>query len=383
MIMKPLHSAFAVTALVAVGMLGYWLTRNPNSPPSGPPVIGQTGAGNVRPKPSVDLLGGAIQSLGGGTETIATLHELQSRLAAMPKEQAVGMIRDFLAGGRDRPTGLPFEIAADGKLSEWPTFRTFLLDAVANIDPAAAAAISRKILGSPTSADEWAIALRNVARHESADQSRDYLRGKTEELIRNPAWQETPSVGYLNAFDVLVHIGATESTPLLSELIQRKDRKDLAHAGFLTLDRLVQRQTPEVLNRLAADTRLQQNRPEMVAQQFARADLRDATQRDLVRRWLLDPQRTAVELRSFAGVFPNNNRFISHNLLTDEAGQTGDVLVAHDREVLQTVSDWAEDPAFAGVKPHLDQMISRLQGFLGVGNGPTPPGSAAASTPNH
>ena len=72
-----------------------------------------------------------------------------------------------------------------------------------------------------------------------ATAERDYLRAKTEELITNPEWQQNPSVGYLNAFDVLVHVGATESTPLLSDLIQRKDRRDLAHAGFLALDRLV------------------------------------------------------------------------------------------------------------------------------------------------
>ena len=139
----------------------------------------------------------------------------------------------------------------------------------------------------------------------------DFLRAKTEELIRNPAWQADPSIGYLNAFDVLVHVKATASTPLLSGLIQMKDRKDLAHAGFLTLDRLVQGQPVDVLTRLAADTALQQGRPEMVAQQFARADLRDPAQQALVKNWLLDPARSAAELRSFAGVYPNNNQFVS------------------------------------------------------------------------
>ncbi len=106
--------------------------------------------------------------------------------------------------------------------------------------------------------------------------------------------------------------------PSSSNLIQRKDRKDLAHAGFLTLDRLVQRKPLDELTRLAADRALQQSRPEMVAQQFARADLRDPAQQALVKTRLLDPARTATELRSFAGVFPNNNRFVSNNLLTSE-----------------------------------------------------------------
>lgn len=287
----------------------------------------------------------------------------------MPPDQAVAYIRDFLATGRDQRTGLAFSIAADGSLEQSPTLRTFLLDMLAGIDPAAAAAIGREILASPTSPDEWALALRNIARIEDSKSSSDYLRGKTEELIRNPEWQQAPSVGYLNAFDVLVHIEATESTPLLSELLRNKDRKDLAHAAFLTLDRLVQRQPVDLLGRLTADPALRQSRPEMVSQQFARADLRDVAQREIVRSWLLDPSRTAVELRSFAGVYPNNSHFVSRNLLTDENGMSGEEIVAHDREALRNITAWAADPAFGQVKPYLVQMISRLEGFVGKAPG--------------
>jgi len=301
---------------------------------------------------------------------------LQESLAAMPKDEAVELIRGFLVSGEDRSTGLSFEITNDGSLSEWPTFRTFLLDALLAIDPAAAATIGREILAKPTSADEWALALRNVARGESSDGSSDFLRVKTEELIRNPAWQADPSIGYLNAFDVLVHVGAAGSTPLLSELVQRKDRKDLAHAGFLTLDRLVQQQPSDLLARLAADRPLQQSRPEMVAQQFARADVRDPAQQEIMKAWLLDPARTPVELRSFAGVYPNNNRFVSNNLLTRESAQSGDDLAAHDRAALETISSWAEDPAFQAVRGTIDLMISRLEGFA---NAPKNAASADSS----
>lgn len=256
-------------------------------------------------------------------------------------------------------------IGKNGSLETWPSFRTFLLDTLLAIDPEAAAVVGREILAKASTADEWALALRNVARGEAPPDA-GYLRAKTEELISNPAWQKEPSVGYLNAFDVLVQVEATASTPLLSGLIQRKDRRDLSHAGFLTLDRLVQRQPVEMLQRLAADSALQQSRPEMVAQQFARADLRDPTQQGLVKGWMLDPARTPADLRSFAGVYPNNNRFVSNNLLTTESGQSGDDLAAHDRAVLQVITAWSTDPAFAKVQEPLRSMLSRLQGFVGV-----------------
>jgi hypothetical protein len=332
------------------------------------------------PRASGGAVSAAFSALGTGStaeETRQSLRDFRKSLTDMPKDEALGVIRDFLTSGRDRATGLSFEITKDGSLGEWPTFRTFLLDVLLPIDPTAAAAIGREILATPTSADEWALALRNVARGEPVDQSAAYLQLKTEELITNPAWQAQPSIGYLNAFDVLVHVEATASTPLLSQLVQRKDRADLAHAGFLTLDRLVQRQPVDLLGRLASDRTLQQSRPEMVAQQFARADVRSPEQREILKAWLLDPARTSVELRSFAGVYPNNNRFVSNNLLTVESPQAGGDLASHDHEALRTVSAWARDAAFEPVREHLALMLSRLEGFVSVrenpSSSPTPP----------
>jgi hypothetical protein len=361
----------ALLALLTVGLTGFGIWSAARHAPrqadadgtaSRPPATTPAGAVKVD-----DTIFQAFEFFGGkpaAADSLQTLTALRASLLALPKDEAVGRIRSFLAAGKDHPTGLSFGIAKDGMLSEWPSFRTFLLDALLAVDPAVAAETGRTILEKPTTADEWALALRNVARGDaSADP--DFLRAKTEELIRNPAWQADPSIGYLNAFDVLVHVKATASTPLLSGLIQMKDRKDLAHAGFLTLDRLVQSQPVEVLTRLSADTALQQGRPEMVAQQFARADLRDPAQQALVKAWLIDPARSAAELRSFAGVYPNNNQFVSNNLLTAQAAAPGDDLAAHDREALKVITAWVSDPAFSSVQDHLRTMVSRLDGFVG------------------
>ncbi|MCW1922147.1 hypothetical protein OKA05_06260 [Luteolibacter arcticus] len=363
----------AALTLLATGLVGVWAwkatTRDEPRSAAGSTAPAKTGSSS----PSADAISPVMDFLSGkpvAADARREFEELRRSLASMPKDEAVALIRSYLARGEDRTTGLSFEIAGDGSLKEWPTLRTFLIDALLALDPSAAAALSREILAKPTSADEWALALRNVAR---ADPDTGFLRSKTEELIANPAWQANPSIGYLNAFDVLVHIGSTESTPLLSSLIQRKDRKDLAHAGFLTLDRLVQRQPVDELTRLAADTALQESRPEMVAQQFARADLRDSAQQSLVKAWLLDPARKPAELRSFAGVYPNNNHFVSNNLLTREATQSGDDLAAHDREALAVIAAWQQDPAFSPVKEHLAAMASRLNGFVGSRDGNSPP----------
>ena len=313
---------------------------------------------------ATDPLGGAFDQLKASPDSLQSLKELQEKLAKMNPADAVAWIRDFLKSGKDKDTGLTFEIESDHTIKQWPTFRTFLIDALRKIDPAAAAEVSRGILSKPTTADEWALALRNVGLADQSAETNTTLREKTEALINNPGWQANPSIGYLNAFDVLVHTKAVDSTPLLSDLIQRKDRKDLVHAAFLTLDRLVQREPADVLSRLAADKALQQSRPEMSAQQFARADVRDPEQQAIVKTWMLDPARTGTELNSFAGVYPNNNHFVSNNLLTTEPNQSGADLATHDRQALEILNTWAADPAFAPVKDHLATMIARLNGFV-------------------
>jgi hypothetical protein len=365
-------------ALVVAGLLAlwWWKSGSSNQPESPPQGIGPSRTSLHTGAPTASPLVGACDLLRekpGRPAALQTLKELQAALNAMPRDEAVTWIRSFLASGQDLPTGLSFEIAAGGGLTEWPTFRTFLLDALLAIDPAAAATLGRVILTTPTSADEWALALRNVGRVESGAEAKALLIERTEALIGNPAWQANPSVGYLNAFDVLVHTNATASTPLLSGLIQQKDRADLAHAGFLTLDRLVQRNPADVLPRLAADTALLASRPEMTAQQFARADLRDETQREIVKSWLLDPARTATQLRSFAAVYPNNNRFISNNLLTSEPPQAGADLAEHDRQALEIINAWSADPAFQPVAEQLRSMTARLTGFVGTPQTPPPP----------
>ncbi len=290
--------------------------------------------------------------------------ELRESLVSMPADQAVAVIRGFLASGRDFPTGLPFDLAADGSLTTSPTFRCFLLDLLPTIDASAAAATGREIVDKPTTADEWALALRNVARGEPLGQNAGFLQRKTEELIANPDWQAKPSIGYLNAFDVLVHSEAVGSAPLLSDLVRRKDRKELVHAGFLTLDRLVLRRPVELLSYLADDRALRESRPEAVAQQFARADVREPAQREILKAWLLDPVRTTEELRAFAGIYPNSNRFVSNNLLTVDSSPSGADLAGHDEAALRVFSAWAADAGFKPVRDSLEISLSRLEGFV-------------------
>jgi len=234
--MTPPKSLLLLLAIAAAGSLAIfaWKSACPR-----PPAANNVHTSRHTAIPAHDTLDAACANWPekpDRTTTLQTLRQLQATLTSMPRDEARALIRAFLATGRDQPTGLSFEITTAGNLSEWPTFRTFLLDTLSAIDPAAAALLGREILTSPGSADEWALALRNIGRIDKSAEATAYLIEKTAALIANPAWQDHPSIGYLNAFDVLVHTHATAETRQSGADLAAHDRQVLAVIKSWTAD---------------------------------------------------------------------------------------------------------------------------------------------------
>ena len=302
----------------------------------------------------------AAQTSDGKMETLARLRQT---LASGSTNEISNAIRRFLDTKIDAPTGQGFKIGGNGSLLEAPTLRTFLLDQLALTDPAAAAGYARVILDSSASPDEWAIALRNLARGDTGVGARTLLETKTGELLGNQSWRRDPSAGYLEAFDTVVYLGGTALVPPLSEMVRDKDNRAVAHAAFLTLDRLVINQPAEMLSILNQNPDWMKGREETRANYFARADVIDPIQRQLVESYLLDPARKTAELQAFAGVFPNANFMISQNLLTSNTTLDGATLSHRDQGALAVVNAWLAEPRFEKVTPTLEKMRSRLMKF--------------------
>jgi hypothetical protein len=300
-------------------------------------------------------------------EVRSILDEARSYLFSLPPETAVAVIAEYLEDpSRNTPTHIDFSVGQLGVLSGHSSLRVALLDWLGQLDSMKAEIVATKILQKPTESDEWAVSLRNFANVNSTFEGREFLRSKTEELIRNPAWRENPSIGYLEAFDVLVQTHAVESTTLLAELVSNKDPngKATAHAAYLALDRLVIAEPVKMMKALAVETNLTRACGPMVANMFARADLRHPLQRELVRNYLLDPSRTPDELAAFSGVYPNANFTISKNLLTRTSTPTAQELRAHDAAALTIVDSWLVEPAFEPLTPYLATMHRRLVTFV-------------------
>jgi hypothetical protein len=295
---------------------------------------------------------------------LSLLARLRQQLSSQPKAEAVNAIQQVLDSHTNLSTGLSFKVGSGGFLQEAPTLRTFLLDYLGQLDPAAAAAYARLILGSKDSPDEWAVALRNLARGDVAAGGRTLLEQKLGEMLRYEPWQQDPSVGYLEAFDGAVFLGGTNLVPVLANLVRKQDNPAVAHAAYLALDRLAISDTAALLGALGAAPELMQGRDQTRADYFARADVRDLQQRQALERYLLDPQRSAAELAQFAGVYPNANYMISQNLLTSTPTPDHAGLAARDAASLAAIQEWLADPRFERLRPQLEKAKQRLEQFV-------------------
>lgn len=292
------------------------------------------------------------------------LAELRTTLLTLPAQAATTAIREVLQSNIDAPTRMDLAPGPGGVLEHAPSLRVFLLDYLAQVDPSAAAAEAERILREKSSQDDWAVALRNYARVHSSPEARAFLRQKFEEMARHEEWQKNPSSGFLQAFDLPVFLGGTELVPTLTELLAKKDNQAVAHAAYLALDRLVLRDPAVMLTELQRAPELMRGREITRANFFARANLSDAQQRDVVETYLLDPSRQPNELDTFAGLFPNRNLMLSYNLLTTASPPDAGPQMSYDRFALRVLDDWMDDPRFVKVRPQLTKMKARLESFV-------------------
>jgi len=370
-----MKSEIVLLVIIGLGTLAVWVWQRWYSVASGPPQpeqSRQTKTPSVQPLsvPEISAYANfeAVRTALAATTTpdIARkeLDELRRYLSTLPSEAAVGAIRQFLDSKQDAPSGLGFTIGSEGFLTAAPSLRVFLLDYLSRLDRQAASRYAETILGSMDSPDEWAVSLRNYAMANSTPDARAFLERKMQELLRYEPWQKNPSTGYLEAFDVSVHSGGTNLMPALTQLVRQQDNPAVAHAAYLALDRLTISNPAATLEHLLNYPDAMRGREQTRANYFARADITDPQQRQILENYLLAPDRSAAELQTFSGIFPNANFMVSHNLLTRTATPDGATLTRDDREALEVVEGWVRNERFSRLRSALEKIRERLQSFV-------------------
>jgi hypothetical protein len=319
-------------------------------------------------EPDAVLLG-ALQKFLDDLRSKIPPAEVRSRLARLkelvheadPHEAAAALIL-ALETGLDEPTGLRFTVGPEGVMDESPTYRTALLDLLGQTEPEASADYALVIMTDTSSADEYALALRNLAWTDFEGSLIGELDSYLAAMLGRPEWMSNPTAGFLEAFDCAVFVGAAEQMVPLLEPPSGQGESATGHAAFVALDRMMLSDAQSITAKFRTDPQFMAQTPFHRASLLSRLDIRDADQAAVVKDYLLRQDHAPEELEYFTEVFPNKNSFASHRLITGwEDGFSIAEIDAGDAAALPILRDWLASPELGFRKTELQAMIGRLE----------------------
>ncbi|HEV7402466.1 MAG TPA: hypothetical protein VGO11_06050 [Chthoniobacteraceae bacterium] len=367
---------FAITLLlVLIGSAAYLQLQ---TPPPGAAKSAATPGPNVRAGPTpthvpspttvstpvppsagasgIDTVWARLQ---GGAAHADDLAELRRQLLAGDPRQSIAAIRAFLATGRDAATGEAFGIGEKGALAGAPTLRVLLMDLLGQIAARTgggeAAQVGREILGAKTTADEWAVSLRNVGQHEPA--ATPYLAGKAREMLAWQPWRSAPSGGFLESFDVPVFAADASFVPVFSEL-SHSETNPLKRAATVAMDRLSEANPLAVMDYLNAHPTEFADRPFLRADYYGKADLSNGQQRGAVEAYLTRADVTLDEKAKVIASLVSPASFISDALLSAPALRPESP--ARQNAVPTTLRAWSTDERFTALRPVIVQTLQQI-----------------------
>ena len=306
-----------------------------------------------------DLLSQIFDRLRDGSLQPGDLAAMRRILLAADPHEAMAAILGFLATGRDARTGESFAMQKGGGLAGAPTFRVMLLDLLGRIARDAgsddALAFSRALLTRKTSADEWAIALRNVAW--AAPEDRAFLAEKMHEMFAYQPWRQQPGAGFLEAFDLIVF---TRDVTFAADLAAMTTGEDDAtrRAAAAAMDRLAEMAPLDVMNYLNGHPAEFAERPFLRADYFSKADLSQPPQRQAVEAYLARGDVAVAEKDKLLSVLASPGSFVGDTLVTDPP--PADDPPQRAAALRAAVNDWLNGNRFPDLRGPLAQLQQRL-----------------------
>ncbi len=249
----------------------------------------------------------------------ARLVRLRAALSGLPDDVAVATMLAFLQTGEDASTGLPFVVGPEGVMASVPTLRTFLLDLLPSLDPEAALENARALLARRESADEFALALRNLAWNDLGGDLRPELERNFQQMLAMDAWRDHLTPGFLEAFDIAVELGDAarfDAMTSVADEAMAAGNETLSRAAFMALDRMTLRDPDLLVDALARRPGWLSQAPLQRASLVARLDITRPAERDAFVAYLMRPQPAVGELEYLARLFPNGNYLTGNRLVT-------------------------------------------------------------------
>lgn len=306
-----------------------------------------------------------VLSKGDPEQSKIALDRLAAMLRGQPHDAAesIQAIVEFLATGKNGVTGESLIVGEGGALEEAPTLRVFLIDHLGFLglesDKSAALESARQVLSIHGSADEWALSMRNVALLDAG--SRTFLIECVTSMLSHQPWLEQPTIGMLEAFDLIVHAGSMEQVPALIGLLDHSDPA-FWRASTVTLDRLASADPQAMASYLNSVPSILSDKPMIRADLFAKVDLAVPGQREEAELYLTRLDIRPEERSKFFSGLITSGRFVSHNLVTaPPPAEDQDEVIHRMDALLTTVNDWLADPRFSKFSNQLKLLEGKVR----------------------
>jgi hypothetical protein len=303
----------------------------------------------------------AESAIAAGGDARAILAALREKLLAADRDAASDAISAYLASGRNVATGLPFVVGKGGTMASVTSMREYLLDLLLTVDPSAALSEAEVVFDAKTSANEYAICLRNVGKLDTSAEGRAYVGKRARELLNDATLSSNPTAGFVEAFDALVYVGDVSDLKLLAVYAAKGKGAVLNMPAFLAMDRMVIDDTAAALKVFLDDATLLDDRPLTRAGFFARADLSDKTQLAEVESYVERLNPSSEEANYFFSLFPNGNFTITDSLLSDRLTLPSGYVEIRYSAALSTLDIWIGDSRFSAYASLLKSAKTRLE----------------------
>ena len=275
---------------------------------------------------------------------------LRARWSQRDLTDTADEIERLLASGEDYETGLPLVVGPNGLLDAWPTFRVFLLDALGVADPNRAVEIARHVISETKSGDEYAIALRSLARQGPWRAEETELLEHFDRMLRNESWWQDQ--GFAEAFDMARVLGSEAAASTVLHWSGNPALRSQALHEFAA------EHPAEILSVLQSGSPLA---AEDAAKLFARADPGDPVQAETIDAYLRNPATDPASAKTFLGLFPLRSATTGHRLYGNAPAPFSNESVREgDLAALALVETWLADPALQPSRAELLKLRGKL-----------------------
>ena len=321
------------------------------------------------PDPGLGMELGTLQKWFGQKpdreRALRLLQELTEKFLAADPDKASATLLAYLRSGQDLPTGLDFVIG-EGGLEEWPSLRAFLLDLLGKVDPEEAARYARaEVIPAKNSTVEYAVSLRILWNLGGAQEASPELTQAWLGLLEKPDWSVRPDAAWMESMDFAGRLPSAMPVFVATAtewLAQPAASGGKAEAAQLALERAARNHPVETLGTLLQSPAwLSQGRgPGIRASLFARADLADSKQAEILDRYLSSLDPGSGEAMAFAKAFPYRKFSVSPGLSGFPNLQTPEEI----RRSNQAAADFFRQAVAEGRYPGLRDEIAQIQARL-------------------